>query len=74
MVDVGDRVFYTRNSDNTNPTGTVIEVIRGEARLRALNKHMDGGALVGARVQLDPEWVAHVGHPVTIDLSRLRPL
>jgi hypothetical protein len=71
-LQVGSQVCYTRHSDNTSPQGT----IRGftfDLKIRKNAQSIDGDIPeVMALLELDPEWISHVGHPVTIDCRRLR--
>lgn len=69
-IHVGDRITYKRNSDGMLPTGTVTALLTEGRALKAIQAS-DPSVTHAAMLALDPEWVSHVGHPVTIDVRRL---
>ena len=68
----GDRVEYTRNTDGTKPRGVVSGVSTDRRTLRMVDAPTAEEGGLAVRLELDPEWVTHVWHPVTIDARRLR--
>jgi hypothetical protein len=66
---VGDLVEYTRK-DGTRPLGRIVNLSTMERDLKPLRQH-NPDAVCAVRLALEPDWVTHVGHPVTIDVRRL---